>query len=234
MKKHKPRQLDLTAELVARVDRLEPDSGDEPGMTPLTADDFDRLTARFLAENGPNPLWVFGYGSLIWKPEITFDQRVLAHAHGFRRAFNLPIIRWRATPEQPGLMMAADHGGSCKGVAFRVPEADVPTQLRALLVREMAYQEDIPVMRWITCRSAAGKFRALTSWIRFDQPGYFVTLPIGEQAALLARAAGHLGSGAAYLHNTVSHLEEMGIHDRYLWQLQKLVAQEIRLMPPRN
>jgi glutathione-specific gamma-glutamylcyclotransferase len=229
----RPRQLDLTADLVARVDRVEPDSPDADEMTHLTPQEFDELTARLLAENGPGPLWVFGYGSLIWKPEIAFDERRIVHVHGFRRAFNLPLLRWRGTPEQPGLMLAADSGGSFKGVALRIPAADAATQLRILLVRELAYQADVPAMRWVTCRSGADKFRALTSWIRFKTYGYFVDLPIEEQAARLARAAGHLGSGAAYLHNTVSHLEEMGIHDRYLWKLQKLVADEIRRMPPR-
>ena len=101
--------------------------------------------------------------------------------------------------------------------------------MRRLLRREIAYHGDSEWMRWIPCRDGGETIRALTFYAEpvEDPVGYATHLPLNEQARRLARAAGHWGSCAAYLHNTVRHLEELGIHDRYLWQLQKLVAAEI-------
>ena len=78
------------------------------------------------------------------------------------------------------------------------------------------------------------KWRALAFWAAPRADGYYLNLPIEEQAIRLARAAGHVGTCAEYLHNTVAKLEEHGIHDSYLWRLQKLVADEIRRMHPQK
>jgi cation transport protein ChaC len=95
-----------------------------------------------------------------------------------------------------------------------------------LLKRETTYREGLQSVRWITVRAGRQKLRALTFWARPHGERY-VNLPIAEQAYRLARAAGHFGTAAEYLHNTVTRLEQLGIHDTYLWQLQELVAAEI-------
>ena len=99
-----------------------------------------------------------------------------------------------------------------------------------LLVRESSYKEDLPSIRWIDVQTGDKKFRALTFWVAPRSKGYYVNLPLEEQAQRLARAAGHLGTSAEYLHNTIVKLEEFGIHNSYLWRLQKLVADEIGRM----
>ncbi len=232
MPKLRTNKLDLTAELVARVERFEPDSGDLEHLTLLSDDALDSLAETIVSGNGAGPLWVFAYGSLIWNPDFRFAERTLCHAHGWRRVFNMGIIRWRATPEQPGLMLALDRGGSCKGVAFRLPSDSAAVELRRLLDRELTYHEELPSLRWLKCRSAGRPFRALAFFANPGHDDFYIDLPIEEQARRLARAAGHIGSGAIYLHNTVRHLEELGIRDRYLWRLQKLVAEEIKSLPP--
>ena len=74
---------------------------------------------------GSGDLWVFGYGSLIWHPGFDFAEQRLATVIGYRRAFCMASIRYRGTPEAPGLVLALDRdaGGRCEGVAFRVPAA---------------------------------------------------------------------------------------------------------------
>ena len=234
VRRYPRRALHLTEELVARVERTEPDSGPEQGLTPLTETDVEDAAGRLLAENQGAPFWIFAYGSLIWKPAFEPVETRPARAYGWRRSFCLDIIRWRATPEQPGLMLALATGGACNGLAFRLEPENPMVQMVRLLRRETDYHEDLPWVRWITCRGGGETLRALTFYAApaKDAHGYRIQLPIADQARRLARAAGHVGSGAAYLRNTVEHLEELGIRDRYLWTLQRLVAEEIAAMPP--
>lgn len=224
----KARQLSLTTELVASVDRKEPDSGPEYGLIEMTDEEFEQAAGQILQQNAGNPFWVFAYGSLIWKPDFEHVEHVACKAFGWRRSFSLDIVRWRATPQQPGLMMALDYGGCCHGVAFRLSEGDDHAQMLRLLRREASYKEDLPSIRWIDVQAGSQKFRALTFWAAPRARGYYIDLSLEEQAQRLARAAGHLGTSAEYLHNTIVKLEEFGIHDSYLWRLQKLVADEIK------
>ncbi len=222
--------LSLTAELIALVDRKEPDSGPEFGLAELSDDDYGQAAHDILQQNAGNPLWLFAYGSLIWKPDFEHVEHRASKAHGWRRSFSLDIVRWRATREQPGLMMALDYGGCCHGVAYRLPAGNDHAQMLRLLRRETSYKTDLSSIRWITVTSGSQKFRALAFWAAPRADGYYVKLSLEEQAIRLARAAGHVGTGAEYLHNTIVKLGELGIHDSYLWRLQKLVADEIRRM----
>lgn len=147
--------------------------------------------------------------------------------HGWRRSFCIHLESWRATPEQPGLMLALARGGSCRGMAYRLPDAGRMEAMEALLRREIGYEVDLASVRWLTLRGAAGVMRALVFYAAPLDPAIHVCLPVEEQARRIARAAGHMGSCAAYLHHTVRHLEELGIRDRYLWELQRRVAEEI-------
>jgi cation transport protein ChaC len=224
--------LSLTADLIALIDRREPDPGPEPGLVELTDAEYAAAAHDFLARHGDGPIWIFAYGSLIWNPEFDFVEHRVCRAYGWRRSFSLMIARWRASPEQPGLMLALDYGGSCQGVAFRLPDDDKPRRMERLLRREASYAEDLTCFRWIDVVSGTDKLRALTFWAAPRLDGYYLDLPIEDQAIRLARAAGHIGTSAEYLYNTISKLEEHGIHDAYLWRLQKLVADEIRRMHP--
>jgi cation transport protein ChaC len=107
-----------------------------------------------------------------------------------------------------------------------MPSDQPQERMLRLLRREIAYREDIPWLRWLTVRGLGEPFRALTFYCTSDDPDV-LNLGLDEQAAWIARAVGHAGSCAEYLHNTVAHLEELGIRDRYLWALQAKVAAEI-------
>lgn len=224
------RPLSLTSDLVALVDRKEPDHGPPGGRSELDAQGYADAAHAVLARNAHRPLWLFAYGSLIWKPEFEHVEHRVGKTFGWRRSFCLDIRLWRGTPEEPGLMMALEGGGSCRGVAYRLPDGRDHAQMVRLLKREVSYQENLVTVRWIDVHTGGGKVRALTFWAVPRWLDYYVRLPIDEQARRLARAAGHVGSCADYLHKTVVKLDELGIHDSYLWRLQHLVAAEIRTM----
>lgn len=221
------RQMSLTSDLVALTLRPEPDHGPEPGAVPLTEDELDQLALQYDAECGDDPLWLFAYGSLIWKPDFDAIGHLRATAFGWHRSFCLRMTRWRGSPQQHGLMMALAQGGRCDGVIYRLPDADRPAQLRRLMQREIRFRQNLGMARWIPVHTDGGKARALVFWAgpKGEQAARRVPLP--QVAHVLARACGPAGSCAEYLFNTVQHLQEFGIHDRNLWQLQHLVAEEI-------
>jgi len=225
------RPMDLTPDLVARSLRPVPDSGQDSGWTRMSEAEQHAIADRLLDEADGAPLWVFAYGSLIWKPEFVPAQTLRATAVGWHRSFCLEMQGWRATPEQPGLMMALDRGGRCTGVALRLAEAERREGLRRAVRREVVFHEFADMVRWVPLATEHGPLRALVFWAGpRPGPGIALKLPLATVAHRLARACGPVGSCAEYLYNTVSHLEQMGIRDRNLWRLQEMVAAELRGM----
>lgn len=220
----------LTPALVARTVRPLPELPWPDTWTLMSEEEMDDLAARYDAECGDDPLWVFAYGSLIWKPDFDAVGHMRASAYGWHRSFCLKIESWRGTPEQPGLMMALERGGRCDGVIYHIPREDRLAQIRRMIVREIRVRENLGMIRWIPVHTEAGRIRALVFWAGPMGDHVANGLPLEEVARILARACGHVGSGAEYLYNTVTHLEEFGIHDRNLWRLQGLVAEEIRAL----
>lgn len=96
-----------------------------------------------------------------------------------------------------------------------------------LLKREIDHHEDVAWLRWVNVRSPVGSLRALAFYCVPAGAADVEQLTPEEQARRLACAVGHVGSCAEYLYNTVSHLEALGIRDRYLWDMQARVAAEI-------
>ena len=223
------RRLSLTPDHVARVTRPVPDTGPPPGLVMMQDDDYGEWVARMLASHpAPDrPTRLFAYGSLIWKPEIPHTSETEGTARGWHRSFCFRMPRYRGTPDMPGLMMALDRGGTCRGLLLTLPTEDLPGQLHRLFRREFTVKPINSAPRWITVATAEGAVPALAFVMNRASPLYVGRLPDEEVAAVLATACGHVGSSAEYLANTVSHLEARGIHDRHLWRLQRLVAAEI-------
>jgi glutathione-specific gamma-glutamylcyclotransferase len=170
------------------------------------------LLDAILAEHDPaQDLWVFGYGSLIWNPAFEFVEKQAALLHGWHRRFCLKMFMGRGTLETPGVMLALDHGGACRGVAFRIAAEMVREELGILWQREMyggAYHA-----RWVTLQAGGKKFRAVAFVINKHHPRYLKELSVEQTAALIATGCGTLGTCREYLENTVVHLRELGLAD---------------------
>jgi cation transport protein ChaC len=225
------RVMRLTAEHVAKVHRDIPDPGRPPmaaNLTWTTEADHAETVAKMLATRPPGGFWLFAYGSLIWKPETAFVERRLALARGWRRRFCLGWDRhFRGSKDAPGLMMALDRGGQCRAVVYRLPEEALEAELLKLSRREHPFLPPSMPWRWIDVETEQGPVRALGYAVDRKAGGYVGGVSDDELANMLATACGFRGSMAEYLRSTVSHLEELGIHDGHLWRLQEMAAARI-------
>ena len=218
----------LTADLVAVAHRPIEDPGPLPGLTYQSEEDYDTMVDDLLRTHPQGEdAWIFAFGSLIWKPECEHLEERCGTAHGWHRSFCFRIRRYRGTEEVPGLMMSLDRGGQCKGVLFRLGARTLRDQLGKLCRRETTLKPPNTVPRWITVTSNGVSLRAIAFVMNRESPAYVGKLAPGQIAEVLSQACGHWGSGAEYLFNTVCRLEQHGIHDRYLWQLQRLVAERL-------
>lgn len=226
--------MHLTQAHVAAMVRDIPDPGPPAGLTLSTDADFAQYVADILAgSDGSGQVWIFAYGSLIWKPACDFVEIRTGLLRGWHRAFCLGWnTRHRGSEEAPGLMLALDAGGSCKGVLYRLPADAVEDSLLRLVKREMGVKPSPFPPRWVDVLSEQGAVRALTFCIDRRSGRYVAGLTEEQVATVLARAVGHRGSMVEYLFNTVRHLEAMGIHDSHLWRLQQMVAERVELPAP--
>ena len=182
-----------------------------------------------MATNGSDgELWVFGYGSLMWRPDFRYVERHLADLHGYRRRFCIRSVHYRGTEEAPGLVLGLDYdaGAACRGVAFRVAAEDAEETLAILRKREMISGVYLEVTRPVHFTDDPAKGHsatAVTYVVDRDNRQYAGELPIETQAEIISRAVGDIGPNCVYLHNTVEHLNEMGVRDRELEELDALV-----------
>ncbi len=222
-----PRQMHLTKELVATVPPFKGESGKLSTRDDLPTDaEYAKAVDDLLAGAPPSgDVWIFAYGSLIWNPDFKFVEERLGTISGWRRSFCIGWMRlYRGTPERPGIMLALESGGSCRGVAFQLPKVDLTENLERVVRREHPIKWDKLHMEWADVGTDDGPIRALVVVINKSHPAYLPDLTEEIVVNSLATAAGERGSMAAYLRNTVENLESRGIHDRYLWKMQKLVA----------
>ena len=176
------------------------------------------LEASLARWDGRTALWVFGYGSLIWKPEFEFEAREPARIHGYHRRLCLRSVSYRGTHDCPGVVAGLDRGGSCLGMAYRIAAADVPRVFRRLWQREMFLGSYRPTwMRAHLLRRAP--IQALAFVVRRDAFNYGGRLADDELVEILVRACGSKGSSLEYLQRTVAALHEAGLRDPHLERL---------------
>ncbi|HOX89881.1 MAG TPA: gamma-glutamylcyclotransferase [Burkholderiaceae bacterium] len=177
--------------------------------------------AALLADwDGSTPLWLFAYASLIWKPEVRFDARRAVRVHGYHRSLCLRSVAYRGTPERPGLVAGLARGGSCAGLALRVPAEAVPDEFARLWEREMFMGSYAP--RWLAARTDDGQvLRALAFVVNPAAVNYCGRLPETEMLAILAHAHGRYGTSLDYLERTVAALRAEGLADPHLERLAR-------------
>ena len=173
---------------------------------------------------GDKDLWVFGYASLIWRPEFDFAERRPARVHGWHRALRMWSHVNRGTDACPGLVFAMLSGGSCHGMVFRIPQHQAQAALERLWVREMPTPVYDP--RWLPCQTPGGKVQALTFTLSRHSPSHTGALPAHEYQRIFRQAEGRYGSTRDYAHDTYEGLRAVGIHDRALGRLLQISRSE--------
>ena len=168
-------------------------------------------------------LWVFGYGSLIWNPVVSVNQQIMATIYGYHRRFCMWTTIGRGSPDCPGLVLGLDKGGSTKGMVFRIDKKIAVRELDILWRREMMADSYKPV--WVTAQTDEGPLRALTFAMRRDRPIFAPPMPLDKTARIIHDAVGFVGPCKEYLLNTQEALASVGIYDKQMAQLSKLVGQ---------
>ena len=190
-------------------------------IRPLTDAERAASLSTFFDASPGTDVWVFGYGSLIWNPAIHYSEKRTARVWGYHRSFCLRTPLGRGTPENPGLVLALDKGGSCNGIACKLPTGREKDELSVVWDREMALDSYSAV--WVRAMTPEGPVDAVTFVMNRETERYVGRLPEASVVEHLATAAGYLGTCAEYLENTVEHMREVGIRDRQLFRLQRLV-----------
>ena len=175
------------------------------------------LQAALAQWGGASDLWVFGYASLIWRPDFDFCEQRPAYVHGWHRALQMWSHINRGTPQRPGLVFALLSGGSCHGVAFRVPRRAGARVLDALWQREMMTGVYDP--KWLRCATPQGPVQALAFTLSRRSPSYTGELSAAQYRRIFSAASGRFGTTREYARQTFEGLMARGICDHALAQL---------------
>lgn len=169
-------------------------------------------------------LYVFGYGSLIWKPGFDHADRHPGLLRGYHRRFCLWSRLYRGTPARPGLVLGLDRGGACRGVVFRVPQRHAETVLAYLDAREIPRGEDVYVRRFLPVQllDLDRTVQAVAYVANRQHPSYCRPCP-DTAAAAIAQGVGQAGTNRDYLLHTVTHLGAMGVRDAGLERIAELL-----------
>jgi cation transport protein ChaC len=222
---------DRKPDLISKVDRsvLEKDGVRQAvrnaGHGHLLMSDADvaaSLAATLAMHPQSRPVWVFGYGSLIWNPLMEYAERVPGRIHGFHRGFYLWSKVNRGSPEVPGLVLGLDRGGSCQGVAYRLHDDRLASELALLWRREMVIGTYRP--RWVGADLGNRNVRAIAFVVDRNKAGYTGRLDDAQIVSIALKACGHYGTCADYLVQTAHSLEQAGIADPRMSRLAKLVC----------
>src|SRR5215467_8183162 len=176
----------------------------------------------------PNPahaaedLWVFAYGSLMWRPDFPFVERLEARLIGAHRALCVYSFVHRGTPERPGLVLGLDQGGACRGVAYRVSGDGRAQTIAYLRTREQVTKVYREVMRPVVLSAQPERrVSALVYVVDRSHPQYAGRLDLDEQLRHIRQGHGQSGPNRDYVLSTVKALEALGYRDRDLHVLSE-------------
>ena len=185
------------------------------------------MTASATQENGE--LWVFGYGSLMWRPGFAYLERVPARLIGLHRSLCVLSFVHRGTPERPGLVLGLDRGGMCRGIAFRVAAAARDTTIDYLRAREQVTSVYVETVRQIELEEhARRRVRALCYIVDRSHVQYAGRLTLAESLHHVRQGHGKSGANRDYVIETVRALETLGYRESEL----HLLAERLGGHPP--
>jgi cation transport protein ChaC len=165
-------------------------------------------------DHAPEDLWVFGYGSLIWRPGFAHLERVPARMVGLHRSLCVYSFVHRGTPEKPGLVLGLDRGGACRGIAYRVAAKERAQTLAYLRGREQVtsvYRETVRTV-WLAGKPER-RVQAVCYVVDHGHPQYAGRLTIAQQLHLVRQGHGSSGVNRDYVLETVAALEALGYRD---------------------
>ncbi|CAN1723122.1 glutathione-specific gamma-glutamylcyclotransferase [Hyphomicrobium sp. 1Nfss2.1] len=174
---------------------------------------------------GARDLWVFAYGSLMWRPGFEAEETHHARLDGWRRSFCIYSRFHRGSPKRPGLVLGLDRGGVCEGIAFKVGAGNARETLRYLREREQVgsvYREALVPVTLLSGDHA--EVLALAFLVERAHPSYAGRLSLARQAHFVRGGLGRSGNNIDYLASTVAHLNRLGIRERELERLQAVVG----------
>src|SRR5713226_6739628 len=184
------------------------------------------------AELSKGDLWVFGYGSLMWRPGFEFIEQVPARLIGEHRALCVYSFDHRGTPEKPGLVLGLDRGGACRGVAFRVAAKQRSDTVDYLRSREQTTHVYREVMRSVWLEDQARRrVSALAYVVDRGHVQYAGRLSLAEQLRHVQRGHGRSGNNRDYVLSTVKSIEAQGFRDQQLHQLALMLHDDTPLHP---
>lgn len=170
---------------------------------------------QFAGGLAPGDLWVFGYGSLMWAPDFRYAERFTGRLHGYHRALCILSNRYRGTADRPGLVMGLCRGGSCWGMAFRIPARRVRLVLRQLWHREMLNRVYLPQLVPVALEGSR-RVKALAFIADTGHRQFVRELDLHGRARLVAQGIGQRGRCVDYIRNTLAHMHELGVRDPHL------------------
>jgi glutathione-specific gamma-glutamylcyclotransferase len=172
------------------------------------------------ADLSKGDLWVFGYGSLMWRPGFEFIEQMPARLIGEHRALCVYSFDHRGTPEKPGLVLGLDRGGACRGIAFRVAAEHRNSTVEYLRSREQTTHVYREVTRsvWLE-NEPRERVSALTYVVDRGHVQYAGRLPLSEQLRHVIQGHGRSGNNRDYVLSTVKSIEAQGFRDSQLHQL---------------
>jgi cation transport protein ChaC len=172
-----------------------------------------------------SPFWIFAYGSLMWNPEFAFDARHVGTVRGYHRAFRIWSRINRGTPDNPGLVLTLECGGSCRGLVYRIAPDRVQEEMSRIWKREMTFGSYRP--KWLNCGVGDESIRALAFTVNRECSGYAGAIPEEIVVEAIASARGRYGAAHDYLFKTTETLREHGIRDSRVEHLTNLVKARI-------
>jgi glutathione-specific gamma-glutamylcyclotransferase len=193
------------------------------------------MPAKILSETESSKadLWVFGYGSLMWRPGFAFIEQVPARLIGEHRALCVYSFDHRGTPEKPGLVLGLDRGGACRGIAFRVAAKLRTKTIEYLRGREQTTNVYREVMRsvWLE-NEARERVSALAYVVDRGHVQYAGRLTLADQLRYVAQGHGRSGNNRDYVLSTVKSIEAQGLRDAPLHQLAMMLHDDVRSLHP--